>query len=51
MQSYLPIEVNGELFLTLDEDEEFLKELNLSSAFKRLVKIKVKQVRTFMQLV
>ena len=36
--------INGELFLELEEDEEFLKELNLSPAFKRLVKKKAKEV-------
>ena len=37
--------INGELFLELEEDEELLRELNLSLGFKKLVKRMVKQVR------
>jgi hypothetical protein len=36
--------INGVLFLDLSTDEELLKELNLSLAFKRLVVKKVKEV-------
>ena len=37
--------INGELFLEFAEDEDLAKELNLSFAFKRLVKKKAKEVR------
>ena len=37
--------INGELFLELPEDEEFLKELKLSLGFKKLVVKKAKEVR------
>ena len=36
--------INGELFLEFADDEELLKELDLSFAFKRLVKKKAKEV-------
>ena len=36
--------INGELFLELEEDEEFLRDLNLSLGFKRRVKRKAKEV-------
>ena len=39
--------INGELFLEFAEDEDLAKELNLSFAFKRLVKKKAKEVHKF----
>ena len=38
--------INGELFLELPDDKEWLEELKLSGAFKRLITNKVKQVST-----
>ena len=37
--------VNGELFLELPDDKEFLQELKLTHAFNRLVVKKAKEVR------
>ena len=36
--------INGELFLELPDDKEFLQDLGLSPAFKRLLIRKAKQV-------
>lgn len=36
--------INGELFLEFTDDEELVEQLNLSFAFKRLVKKKAKEV-------
>lgn len=36
--------INGELFLELPDDKELLDDLNLSPAFKRLVKKRAEKV-------
>ena len=42
------IKFNGELFLEFAEDEELLEQLNLSFAFKRLIKKKAKEVHNLL---